>query len=181
MRNNFLKYCWKKSRLFSLGLFCFVLLQLFFSYKSVETFPFLNYGMYSAAIAQQDSLGLLQVRVDGHLMDADACGAISADFLNYNLHYYHSWRASHFSVPIRRTIQKRLSRFLTVEQLDYCEDQLANLPKDEQAFSEWLKRYLQRCCTDQIETIELIYSYHSSSYPYAELSRTEYQVYPVGR
>jgi hypothetical protein len=72
-------------------IFCFlcffVMGQILFTYKGVETFPFWNYGMYSAPAAKPEFLEKKTLLVNNKKIDLSKL-AVSETFLKYQLDYH---------------------------------------------------------------------------------------------
>lgn len=115
----------------------FVLGQLFFFYKGVETLPFYNYGMYSAPIAAKDTFQQLEIYIDGQAWNYHRPTALAVDFIESQLDFYNNLERHDFKDPVRHTVRRRFGENSAWEPL------LINSPEVKQAFPEWLGRYLK--------------------------------------
>ena len=164
----------------SLFFIAFILFQCFFTYKGVETFPFLNYGMDSAPLNKPDAIDFLSLEVNGKDINLHHLSAVSVTFLEYNLNYYWNWVGRDYQSVVEKTIRSRFEGRLSKAALEGWIRQLCNAPEQEKAFGIWLANYLQASFTDPIESIDLKieqYQYHSQS-PYKLLNTHVRPLYP---
>lgn len=99
---------------------CFIIGQLFFSYKGVETLPFFNYGMYSAPTPpshSQRSYTLVSCyNANGkHLALNHLPSPYPIRLLQYQLHYYQQLKTNQWETPVLSSIQQRLGKGHTWE------------------------------------------------------------------
>lgn len=156
----------------------FILLQTFFTYKGVETFPFLNYGMYSAPLNKPDSIELLTLRINGKNCNLAELPQLSEAYLQYNLHYYKNWQQNGYTSGVEATLRNRFEGRISAAALQGWIRQLCNAPEQEKAFGNWLAAYIQASIQEPIERIELIQQYYSRTKPYNPLSIYVWHLYP---
>jgi hypothetical protein len=169
-----------KIKLLPLFFIAFILLQSFFTYKGVETFPFLNYGMYSAPINRPDSIQILSLQVNGKEYTLTQLPYLSKPFLEYNLAYDQAWVGRDYQSTVEKTIRSRFEGRLSNEAMQRWIQQLCNAPEQEKVFGNWLAKYLQPSFIAPIKSIDLKieqYQYHSQS-PYKLLNTHVRPLYP---
>lgn len=125
-----------KYRLFTLAAL-FVLGQLFFTYKGVETLPFYNYGMYSAPLAATDTFEQLEVFIDRKAWNYHEAWAFPADFLESQLAFYNKMQRLDFKDPVLRTVRSRFG------SNSGWENRLGNTEEVRTLFPRWLSYYLK--------------------------------------
>jgi hypothetical protein len=87
---------WSQSyRIHKILFFAFLLFvagQAFFIYKGVETFPFWNYGMYSAKLVAPEKLETYTLIINGKELNNNNLG-VSKTYIDYQLRYYIAYKA----------------------------------------------------------------------------------------
>lgn len=131
----------------------FILGQSFFSYKGIQNFPFMLYGMYSAPMTVKDQYSTFRLKVNGEWLDPHTQAYCPDEFLQYQ------WRTYHFlsqhKDPVQRTIKSRFGSRLNKEQLDFFFEQLSNDQEAVDAYLPWLSQYLERIMDTKIFSLEL--------------------------
>lgn len=179
MPKYFFKYAWQQSRLWTIIFILFIIAQLFFTYKGVENFPFLNYGMYSQPITKLESLNSYELQVNKKPFKVEHCSCFSSHFLSYQIKYFHQWQTNKFNDPILNTIKGRFEGNLKDTKMNYLIKQLSNRKNKRIAFSNWLKDYLSCCLDHSVERIDLKVKKHAAKPPYALIKTNEYRIYPT--
>ncbi|BDS11146.1 hypothetical protein [Aureispira anguillae] len=118
MKNSYIFKVWRTNKFFCVILLIFLLGQLFFSYKQVETIPFFNYGMYSEPCPKQTSYTTFAIYTEkGERINL--YNSPSPFFMHYQLNYYAQLIKQDSIDPIIHTIESRFgvattfSRYLT--------------------------------------------------------------------
>lgn len=145
---------WRRDRRLGLVLWGFLLGQVFFMWKGVETFPFYHYGMYAAPASTSGSYSTTHIRFD------DSSSAIvplqqlgNPIFWEYQLTYYTQLRQQlPFQATLKETIHHRFYSFPALEKRAYnylCNDSTALLQFEQQivrqlyanSFSIWEENF----------------------------------------
>jgi hypothetical protein len=133
--------------------------QLFFSYKSVETFPFFNYGMYSAIQNRPDSVAIVLLLVNNKQMKISNLPSIAQEFLMNNIFYFEYHKQHNYIDDNLITVRNRFKNYLDTANLIFVERQLSNGFVSDADFNSWLVRYLQPFCTEIITRVDYKINY----------------------
>lgn len=120
----------------------FIVGQIFFSYKGVETTPFFNYGMYSAPISPPAYYTRIELKKENQSIPLSDLGYLSTDFLAYQLNYYQELKnrvGLDLMDPTQFTIEKRFGKNSTIT--NYLTPLLTNSSADVNTFLPWLIDY----------------------------------------
>ena len=138
LRKTFLYRVFEKDKLLFILFVLFILGQLFFTYKQVETTPFLHYGMYSAKHVPHKSYTVYNITIDKNSVK-------SLDFLDgqrvvvYNtIALYDELKQLGFKDPLNLVISKRFSG----QRAEYARSVLLNNSKMDTAYQKWLFQYI---------------------------------------
>ena len=138
LRKTFLYHVFEKDKLLFIFFVLFILGQLFFTYKQVETTPFLHYGMYSAIHHPHKAYTVYNISIDKNSVK-------SLDFLDgqrvvvYNtISLYDELKQQGFKDPLDKVISKRLSG----QRAEYARSVLLNNAKMDTAYQKWLFQYI---------------------------------------
>ncbi len=132
---------YKRDKFLFIFFLLFIIGQTLFTIKGVETFPFWNYGMYSAPMSTPKFLQYKYLEINGK--EYSISRASSPLFLEYQLKYY-----------------------------------LKKDKSDKQQFGPWLKKYLEKTLTEEINSIKLIVRFHSNEKPYTIIKKNVISLYP---
>lgn len=124
------------------ALMAFIALQLFFTYKGVETLPFVNYGMYSAVSHKSPVYSMVAVTWNDSLSLPGKMTNATDHFYSI-LEYYATLHQSGFHDPLVTTVNDRLKKLGMSSFSDELMKQLINMPGDEERFYIWLNRYME--------------------------------------
>jgi hypothetical protein len=134
MKNSYFFKVWQTNKLLFGGLILFVLGQLFFSYKQVETLPFFNYGMYSQPIQKQALYTTVSI-YDENNQYINLYEKKATRFWQYQLAYYTRFIEQNSQDPTLQTIQ---SRFGQTSFSNYLALYLTNNKRSGPKFPEFL-------------------------------------------
>jgi len=109
MKNSYFFKVWQTNKLLFGVLVLFILGQLFFSYKGVETLPFFNYGMYSEPAQIQDSYTTVSI-YDEKNQYVNLYEKKATRFWQYQLSYYTRFSEQNYHDPTLVTIQSRFGQ-----------------------------------------------------------------------
>lgn len=145
---NYIKEVYSGNKTMFYALLFFSFLQLFFIYKGVETFPFLNYGMYSEVHTEVKQCKKVKIWINNQPFDFDNNSCINQSFLANNISYYHQLQQNNFNDPINDVIEKRFG------DNKYIKSKLANNVSND--FIYWLKRYLNNKTNIDINNVKVM-------------------------
>lgn len=134
MKNTYFFKVWQRNKLLFSALILFVLGQVFFSYKEVETLPFFNYGMYSEPAEILDFYTTVSL-YDENNQYFNFYEEKATRFWQYQLSYYAQFAAQNYQDPTLQTIQ---SRFGSTDFSQYLAQYLTNDKNAALHFSEFL-------------------------------------------
>ncbi len=115
----------------------FILFQLFFTIKGVETLPFFNYGMYSTPVTKQNTYKNISIYNGNKKMPYNKTG-ISAYFFGYQLKYYDRFLLQDSTDYVKMTIESRFGKGSKLT--NYLCPLLTNDRSCIIDFSNWLNR-----------------------------------------
>ena len=138
----FLPRVYKTSPLLAICMLIGGIFQGFFTYKGVNTFPFMNYGMYSEPVRAQSGFELVKIRANGVDFRINSLPHIAQDMLLTNIRYYQQLEKSGFRDGLENLVNSRLKGRINDSLLAYCVQQLCNQKVDNIRFNAWLNRFL---------------------------------------
>lgn len=138
MKKLFIIQLYHKNKLLFSFTILFIIFQLLFTYKGVETFPFFNYGMYSSTENSVNTPKEIDFFVNNKKLNLNNYSLINQSFLHNNIVYYSELKQNRFKDPINDIIDNRFSEESSLNKLS--KKQLAN--NNPQLFIGWLKHYL---------------------------------------
>ena len=134
----------------------FCLLQLFFTYKGVETFPFFNFGMYSEKQVPKQIYLVIIIKADGKVFNYYSLPILNKEMLIEPLVRYAELKKNNFiDEPIRSVVEKRFKNRLSDKNYQYCLQHLSNSTKDTTAFQKWFKHYLEFSVKGSFKNVEV--------------------------
>lgn len=149
--------------------------QAFFSYKTIETVPFFNYGMYSSVFYKPDFQEVVKIDINGKPFDLQTLPNLAHDFVIKNCLFYHHLRQANFKDPVESTVERRFQSYINTEWLIFLKNRLCNSYHAQQDFAEWVKRYLSQWHTTPIEQLDVFiqqFTYNTHTHHF-DLQRTE--------
>lgn len=142
MKKTYFHLLWRQNKFLFGGIAFFILGQVFFSYKQVETTPFFNYGMYSEPCLERKTYSTVSVYNQENQRIALKGFNKPAFFLQYQLNYYAKLHAQDSIDLVQQTIASRfgtttgLSQYLTTN-LTNSPDVLLRFPNH---FEGWIEK-----------------------------------------
>ncbi|PCJ87470.1 MAG: hypothetical protein COA57_04660 [Flavobacteriales bacterium] len=133
----------------------FCLLQGFFTYKGVETFPFFNFGMYSEMFPEKEVYEIFTIKTGGEVFDYESLPVIQRDLLLNTLAYYKIGEENGWNDPIQNDISNRFEDKVSAGHYQHIIESLSNDADDKIAFQQWFKRYLESAAGKEFEKIEI--------------------------
>ncbi len=120
----------------------FIAGQIFFTYKGVETFPFLHYGMYSAAVAKPDTLEVTQLKVDSRTVAVTSLPDAQKSFVESSFNLYKSMLQNNHYDSTEKVVRKRFKARLSDENYAVVLSAITNDSVAGSKYPKWLFRYL---------------------------------------
>jgi hypothetical protein len=118
----------------------FIVGQVFFSFKGVETTPCFNYGMYSTPIESRSIYTKNVLLENGAPLSLEERVFFPKRFLTYQLDYYQHLLQRDTTDPVIYTIQKRFGQQSPLTL--YLTPFLSNNTTDLQNFIPWMEAYM---------------------------------------
>jgi hypothetical protein len=126
-------------------LFCFVVTfiigQIFFIYKGVETFPFLNYGMYSEYCPKSDTLQVLKFHKD---ISKNNIVIDESDFCLFGKPIHSYLEVISTGDPVAKVLKKRFNADTTSRIYKYFHQHLINTKSSSKFFQTFIYKTYQR-------------------------------------
>jgi hypothetical protein len=108
------------NKLLFLAFVLFVCGQVFFTYKGVETFPFWNYGMYSAKLAKHVKLETYNLYINGKKLDLNSIPR-SKNYISYRLKSYdYNSEKEKFGLWLKKYLSGISSESIEEITLEHC-------------------------------------------------------------
>lgn len=142
MKNTYLAKLRNEDMLLFILVLFFILGQLFFTIKGVETFPFLNYGMYSAPIENQDSITIYRLNLCGQNISISKLTDCQKDIVYNTICQYDLLRQSQIKENIESIIDHRFKNKCSVATLQLIKSRLLNNKQSFEDYPKWLLHYL---------------------------------------
>ena len=120
----------------------FILLQLFFSFKGVETFPFLNYGMYSETMPNCDSQTVYQLTICGQRVHITSLTDCERDIVFNSIQHYDRLQQSMGKEKEEEVIDQRFRGKVSDYTLESIKSKLLNNMLAIERYPKWLMKYL---------------------------------------
>lgn len=144
------------SRKLFFAVLAFCLLQVFFTYKGIETFPFFNYGMYSEKLLPNRAARGIKIIADGEPFDCSSLPSLNKEMLLCPLSCYSSLKQDNFNdSKIKKAIAARCSKYFSENSFLRLSDRLTNSAQDTAAFQSWFKKYLETSSGRNYKNIEV--------------------------
>lgn len=139
------------------GVILFILGQIYFTYKGVETFPFFNYGMYSARFEHQDTLTEYRIYINQELLNKKETKSINLSFIKNNIEYYDQLKNNQFHDLNEKTINDKVQNDWLKKTL---QQSIINNGNTIESFPNWLHSYLEKRTQQQINSLVVINEKH---------------------
>jgi hypothetical protein len=138
MKNSYFSILWQNNKLLFILVLGFILGQIFFSYKSVETVPFFNYGMYSSDCNTQELYTIISLYQDEKRIPLNQFNR-SPIFLEYQLRNYARLIEQDSFDYVKKTIYSRFKKGSVLA--NYLITYLTNPPKSIEKSPPWIKKW----------------------------------------
>jgi len=142
MKDTFLYRLVKEDKkLFSL-LIALIIAQLFFTYKGVETFPFVHWGMYSGTVAHSDTQTVYQLAIGGQNIKMSTLTDCEQGMVLNTIKKYNSMQIANGKEKEEVVIDERFSHYVRAETLAEIKSKLLNSKKSISKYPAWLMEYV---------------------------------------
>ncbi len=152
----FLKQLYLHWRMMFYFFIFFLLSQLFFTYKGIESVPFYLSTMYSGKYNVRDTTYKTDLYVNGKWLDPDKVPNRTKEILMGSFDYFEYLKWSHFIATDTNTIRKRFRNILPSAFYHLIFERLTNTKVDDRKYINWLARYLQELTGEKIGSIAFI-------------------------
>ena len=140
--NLFLVQLWRNDKwLFIVALF-FVSGQAFFTYKGVETFPFLHWGMYSAPVTLPDTCSVVSFKIDKEPIRISELADGQKMMVEGSFNWYKKLRQQHNFDSTAVVVKSRFYGKITDSNYQKVLAGLTNDSSAIAAYPKWLFQYL---------------------------------------
>lgn len=138
LKKTFLYRVYQTDRLLFGGFVLFLIGQLFFTYKGVETFPFLHYGMYSEVAKPKSTYTAYQIIIDGAEVKSGNFYDPQREIVYNSIAGYDRLKAAKFNDTLVKVIDNRFSGALAAR----AKAALLNSPQMDTPYQRWLFQYI---------------------------------------
>ena len=149
----------------------FISLQLFFTYKGVQTVPFFNYGMYSGIHQELNNQRIIyRVSLDDSIIPTSSLKRIPEDYVIGSISLYHKLVKAGFDDPIKKVIERRLKNNLSKGLYEKAILNLCNDSSVKNSFASWLIKILNNSSGLNAKTIKVyaVYCEYIGSKPFVK-------------
>ena len=124
------------------ALMAFIALQLFFTYKGVETLPFVNYGMYSEKMPVCNSQTVYQLTICGQRVNITSLTDCEKDITLNSIQQYDQVKQSNGKEKEEEVIDHRFKGKVSESTVADVKAKLLNSPSAIERYPKWLMKYL---------------------------------------
>ena len=147
----------------------FIVLQLFFTYKGVQTVPFFNFGLYSGVHLDTNNTRVIyRIHLGDSIVSLSSLNRIPEDYIIGSISLYHKLAIVDFNDPIRKVIERRLKKNLSKELYEKAISNLSNDASIRTTLASWLIRVLNRSTGLNANTIKVyaLYCEYTGARPF---------------
>lgn len=155
IRRTFLFRLYETDKWLFVLLVAFILMQMLFTFKGVETLPFFNYGMYSAKQFPQEEYHAIAIDWNDSTGEVSKVRTLPVDYLSSVVSYYAMLKEEKFHDPNDETVQRRFKGLPGTIRNQIIFQRLENTHGDEALFFSWLCRYLHSFYKDPVKNIKI--------------------------
>jgi hypothetical protein len=144
MKETYLYKLYRADKLLFYAIAVFILGQLFFTIKGVETFPWLNYGMYSQPVTTvKQPLTVYNIKIGGNSISYNKLLDPQREMVFSSLAYYDNLNnPTGDEQRVEKVIDDRLKSKLNTTQLAFVKSRLLNNAAVKDKYPIWLLRYI---------------------------------------
>jgi len=141
-RKIFLLDVLQKDKLLFVVFILFVIGQVFFTYKGVETFPFLHYGMYSTPVAKPDTLEVTELKVDSRGVAISSLPDAQKAFVESSFNWYKSILQNNYYDSTEKVVRQRFKGRLQEAKYATVLSAITNDSAAITKYPKWLFQYI---------------------------------------
>lgn len=162
--NWFIYHAFRQSKLIGTTIVLFIILQLFFTIKGVETFPFNNYGMYSHRYQPKDTFQFFTFH--GHNGDPKGVNDFSEGYLTLNQSFrgYMTILENQGIDTITGVINSRFKDKVSDDLLVYLTRSIANQKDKWGRYPVWAKNYFKKLYNEELFCVLRQQVYYTNEY-----------------
>lgn len=120
----------------------FVAGQFFFTWKGVETFPFLHWGMYSGKAQQADETEIIQLNIDHQPICVSCLPDVQGAIVQGTFNWFVSLQQNNFIDTTAKVFSKRFKGKLPDNAYEFFYSRIINDSLKAQQYPKWLLQYL---------------------------------------
>ena len=141
-RETYLGKVFLHSKLLFSVIVLFVVFQIFFTYKGVESFPFLNYGMYSEYFSPNTKNTCYQISIDNQPIKLTDQWDLERSIIESTLGYYDGLKSNNFQDTLSKVIDRRFKYLVDTKFYNYLNASLLNDKNKVATYPRWLMQYM---------------------------------------
>lgn len=147
LKQTFLGHLWKKDKVTFAIIVLFILGQTFVTWRGVEWFPFLNYGMYSGIAPKADTTEIIELELNGSEIKISQLPIMQFAITQSTFNWYSALKQNNFSDTISKVFNIRLKGKISTESYTYLASKILNDSLKAQTYPAWLMHYLNSSAT----------------------------------
>lgn len=153
-RNSYLAQVYSKSVLVFWLFILFIVGQTFFTYKGVDTFPFINYGMYSGPYPKNYNLPNTMLYInDKRVSTFNMPKPAKELILITSRHYFEYWEKGD---PVENVLSKRFIDILPETIYSILHSRLINDYKKLRMYPEWARKYFEKATGEKVNKMTIM-------------------------
>ena len=156
----YLQNLWKHSRLLFFIVIIFILGQAFFTYKGVQTFPFINFGVYSSKYSSKSTYKVYDVYLDDQKFNISDRKLTERDDWYILIGIYDGLYVKGNNKILITNIDSRFKNRLNIDQYNWVKNRLLDQDNAAVDFSAWLELYFRSTLNQSFDSIQLYRSYY---------------------
>ncbi len=141
-RKIFLWDVLQKDKLLFAVFLVFIIGQIFFTYKGVETFPFLHYGMYSAKVLKPDTLEVTELKVDNRIIAIASLPDAQKSFVESSFNWYKGMLQNNNYDSTEKVVRQRFKGKLSDKNYSAVLSAITNDSVAIKKYPKWLFQYI---------------------------------------
>jgi len=141
-RIPFLLDVWQKDKPLYVVFLVFIIGQIFLTYKGVETFPFLHYGMYSATVTKPDTIEVTELKVDSRGVAISSLPDAQKAFVESSFNWYKGLLQNNHYDSTEKVVQQRFKGRLSDAKYSNVLSAITNDGVEISKYPKWLFQYI---------------------------------------
>ncbi|HRN94636.1 MAG: hypothetical protein KF706_02070 [Chitinophagales bacterium] len=143
LKQTFLGQLLKNDKITFALIVLFILGQTFVTWRGVEWFPFLNYGMYSGKALKADTVEVIALKLNGKQIDISRFPHMQFAITQSTFNWYAALKQNNFSDTISKVFDTRFKDRISDNNYHYLASKILNDSVKVQTYPTWLMHYLQ--------------------------------------